>query len=387
MVTKAEGGCSFCVKAIELLEASGVEYQVIQMTSEELKQLAALHNTKATFPRVFMGGKLLGGFTNLRDVLEEPILRPSAGRFVYFPLLYPDLHELYKNGIASFWTPEEIDLSADVEHWKKMSEPERHFIRMVLGFFAGADGIVNENLITNLCQQVQVPEARAFYSFQAFNETQHAETYSLMLDTLVKDPEEKRTLFNAIQTVDSVSLKAQWALEKLQDTDLAFADRLVAFACVEGIFFSTSFCAIFWLRKRGMMPGLCLSNDFIARDEGLHQTFACTLFRLLRRKTEADVIHSVIKAAVEVEKAFVGELLPQNLIGMSAEGMSQYVEYVADNLSHQLGAGVIYGTKNPFEWMETIGLSGKANFFELRSSSYAKPAALKDSRFSLDVDF
>ena len=392
LVVKADGDCIYCEKAACLLEAHGISFETEAMTSEELKKLCRVLGCASTFPRVFKGDKLIGGYENLQDMVTEPVLNPSDDRFVYFPVKYPDLHQLYKKGIASFWTPEEIDLTKDAEDWPKMTEPERSFIRMVLGFFAGADGIVNENLVANFCQEVQIPEARAFYSFQAFNETQHAETYSLLLDALVKDPEEKDRLFKGIQTIGSVGAKAQWALKWLQNAERPFGERLVAFACVEGIMFSSSFCAIFWLRKRALMPGLCLSNDFIARDEGLHQTFACALLQHLKRTPSESTMKSIVKEAVDVEKAFVEDLLPNNLIGMSKRSMNEYVEYVADNLLHQLRLTPLFGTKNPFEWMETICLSGKANFFELRNSSYSKPGILtgtatQEKVFSLDAEF
>lgn len=385
--TRLGGGCKYCEDLVAYLRSNAIAYEEIQVDRRRLEEVCKASGCRqVTFPRAFIDSKLVGGHADVLDIMEDPLLRPSADRLVYFPIKYPRLHELYKTGVACFWTPEEIDLSKDAEDWQRLSTPERRFFEKILAFFAGADGIVNENLVANMCNTVQAPEARAFYSFQAFNETQHAETYSLLLDFLVKDVAEKERLFAGISTIPSVGLKASWALRWLEGSGNArFAERLVAFACVEGIMFSSSFCAIFWLRKRGLMPGLCLSNDFIARDEGLHQSFACALLGLLKRKPLPATILEIVRDAVTVEQSFVRDLLPENLIGMTATDMCSYVEYVADNLLNQLGMPAHYHTHNPFEWMETIGLSSKANFFEVRNSSYAK--ASKADTFSLDADF
>lgn len=302
---------------------------------------------------------------------EDPILVPSTSRFTTFPIRYPDLWALYKKAIGSFWTVEEIDLAADLKDWDRLTDTERHFIKSVLAFFAASDGIVMENIDMNFSRDVQIPEARSFYAYQGFNESIHGETYSLMIDKLVKDPEEKQRLLQAIETVPAVKAKAEWALEWLHN-DAPFAQRLVAFACVEGIFFSGSFCAIFWLKKRGLMPGLSFSNELISRDEGLHQEFAVTLYSHLREKVSSETIHKIVQWACEVESQFITEALPCQLIGMNAEEMRQYVQFVADRLMTQFGEKPIYGAKNPFDWMENISLEGKTNFFEKRVGDYSK---------------
>ena len=303
--------------------------------------------------------------------IEDPILVPSTSRFTTFPIRYPDLWALYKKAIGSFWTVEEIDLAGDLRDWDRLADSERHFIKSVLAFFAASDGIVMENIDMNFSRDVQIPEARSFYVYQGFNESIHGETYSLMIDKLVKDPEEKQRLLQAIETVPAVKAKAEWALKWLHN-DAPFAQRLVAFACVEGIFFSGSFCAIFWLKKRGLMPGLSFSNELISRDEGLHQEFAVTLYSHLREKVSSETIHKIVQWACEVESQFITEALPCQLIGMNADEMRQYIQFVADRLMTQFGEKPIYGAKNPFDWMENISLEGKTNFFEKRVGDYSK---------------
>lgn len=301
----------------------------------------------------------------------DPILAPSTSRFTTFPIRYPDLWALYKKAIGSFWTVEEIDLAADLKDWDKLNDNEKHFIKHVLAFFAASDGIVMENIDLNFSKDTQIPEARSFYAYQGFNESIHSETYSLMIDKLVRDPDEKAGLFRAIETVPSVKRKAEWALEWLSN-DAPFAQRLVAFACVEGIFFSGSFCSIFWLKKRGLMPGLSFSNELISRDEGMHQEFAVTLYSHLKEKTGSETIRSIVQSACEVESQFITEALPCQLIGMNAEEMRQYIQFVADRLLAQFGEKPMYGAKNPFDWMENISLEGKTNFFEKRVGDYSK---------------
>ena len=315
----------------------------------------------------------------------EPLLIPSTSRFTTFPIRYPDLWALYKKAIGSFWTVEEIDLANDLKDWDRLNNDERHFIKMVLAFFAASDGIVMENINLNFGAEVQISEARSFYAYQSFNESIHSETYSLMIDKLVKDPEEKQSLFEAIDTVPAVKRKAEWALSWM-GPDAPFAQRLVAFACVEGIFFSGSFCAIFWLKKRGLMPGLSFSNELISRDEGLHQEFAVTLYSHLREKTGSDVIRAIVQRACEVESQFITEAIPCQLIGMNAKEMTQYIQFVADRLLTQFGEKPIYGVRNPFDWMENISLEGKTNFFEKRVGDYSKfmPG---DEAFGVDEDF
>lgn len=312
------------------------------------------------------------------DNFVEPICRTDdiGSRFSLFPIEHPDLWSMYKQHVASFWTADEIDLSADLTDWHdKLSSQERHFISMVLAFFAGADGIVVENLAERFCRDITVPEARCFYGFQMAMESIHQETYCLLIDTYITDINDRERLFTAHTSVPSVKRKATWAQRYIESND-SFAERLVAFAAVEGIFFAGSFCAIFWLKKRGLMPGLTFSNELISRDEGLHCTFACQLYNKLENKLPQDVIHRVIGEAVEVEKAFICDALPVSLIGMNANLMRQYIEFVADRLIRDLGYRPLYGTKNPFDWMDMISLEGKTNFFEKRVAEYQKSGVM-----------
>lgn len=319
----------------------------------------------------------------------EPILKENPGRFVLFPIEYDQIWKMYKTAEASFWTTEEIDLEPDLKDWAGLTNNERHFIKYVLAFFAASDGIVNENLVLNFMREVQIPEARCFYGFQVAIENIHAETYSLLIDTYIKDAKEKDFLFNAIDNLDCVKKKANWALKWIDEAP-SFAHRLIAFAAVEGIFFSGSFCSIFWLKKRGLMPGLSFSNELISRDEGLHCDFACLLYSMLENKLDKKELEGIITDAVEFEKEFVTDALPVSLIGMNAELMSEYIEFVADRLLVSLGNDKVYGTANPFPWMEMISLQGKTNFFEKRVGDYAKAGVMADRSeqvFSLDEDF
>ena len=324
----------------------------------------------------------------------EPMLQETPNRFVLFPIEHTDIWEMYKLHAAAFWTAEEIDLAEDAKDWKKLNDNERHFLKHVLAFFAASDGIVNENLVTNFADEVQWAEARCFYGFQIMMENIHAETYSLLIDTYITDPIEKDHLFNALETVPSVKKKGNWALKWLSRKKGTFAQRLVAFAAVEGIFFSGSFCAIFWLKKRGLMPGLTFSNELISRDEGLHCDFACLLHNQLNRGAGENIIHRIISEAVEIETEFVTSALPVELIGMNAGLMRQYIEFVADRLLVSLGASKLYDVSNPFPWMEMISMQGKTNFFEKRVGEYQK-SGVKDGatlgsvqqRFSVDEDF
>lgn len=319
----------------------------------------------------------------------EPILTPNPKRFVLFPIKHDDVWEMYKQAEASFWTAEEIDLNQDLIDWGRLSNDERHFISHVLAFFAASDGIVNENLCLNFSNEVQIPEARCFYGFQIAIENIHAETYSLLIDTYIKDAKERDYLFNAIETVPAVKRKADWALRWIEGAE-SFAERLIAFAAVEGIFFSGSFCSIFWLKKRGLMPGLTFSNELISRDEGLHCDFACLLYDKLVNKLSQETIKKIICDAVEIEKDFVTDALPVGLIGMNAELMAQYIEFVADRLLVSLGCDKVYEAVNPFEWMELISLQGKTNFFEKRVAEYQKAGVMSDQSertFSLEADF
>jgi ribonucleoside-diphosphate reductase beta chain len=302
----------------------------------------------------------------------EPLLDENEDRHVIFPIRHPDIWTKYKQHMSVFWTPEEIDLAKDMKDWEKLSDNERHFIKHILGFFAGSDGIVMENLSTRFSREVQWPEARHFYACQNLLEAVHAETYSLLIDTYIKDPQEKSDMLRATKTIPSVEKKAKWAMEWIDSPDANFGTRLIGFAAVEGIFFSGAFCAIFWLKQRGIMPGLTLSNEFIARDEGLHTDFACLLYTKLVNRLPKAKVHKILREAVKIEKHFITKALPCELIGMNAELMKTYIEFVADRLSLQLGYPKIYGSANPFDFMERISLENKDNFFEKRVSTYAK---------------
>jgi ribonucleoside-diphosphate reductase beta chain len=324
--------------------------------------------------------------------MPEPLLEENKTRFVLFPLRYKAVWEMYKKAEASFWVAEEVDLSGDLVHWARLTEDERHFIKHVLAFFAASDGIVVENLAVRFMKEVQIPEARCFYGFQIAIENIHSEMYSLLIDTYVKDGDEKNHLFNAIETVPTVKKKAEWALRWIDSQDGSFAERLIGFAAVEGIFFSGSFCSIFWLKKRGLMPGLCFSNELISRDEGLHCEFACLLYRMLNNRPSPSVPTQIIREAVEIEKEFVSESLPVALIGMNATLMCQYIEFVADRLLVSLGCEKYWNATNPFDWMESISLTAKANFFERKVSDYAKAGVVVEREksqkiFSLDEEF
>jgi ribonucleotide reductase beta subunit family protein with ferritin-like domain len=326
---------------------------------------------------------------NNNSSFQEPILQDNPNRFVLFPLKYHDMWEMYKKHKASFWTAEEIDLEQDLRDWENLSMNEQHFIKYVLAFFAASDGIVLENLAQKFCTEIQIPEARCFYGFQIAMENIHSETYSLLIDTYIKDRKEKNFLFDAINNIDVIRLKANWALNWINDSS-SFAERIVAFAAVEGIFFSGSFCSIFWLKKRSLMPGLSFSNELISRDEGLHCDFACLVYKYLVNKLSQEKIYEIIGNAVEIEKQFVTESLPVELIGMNSKLMSKYIEFVADRLIYALGYKKLYNAENPFEWMEMISLQGKTNFFEKKVGDYQKAGVMssKDDReFRLDADF
>jgi ribonucleoside-diphosphate reductase beta chain len=324
------------------------------------------------------------------DDFVEPILRENPNRFTLFPIMKPKLFQKYKDHVSVFWTPEEIDLAKDMKDWVRLNEKEQHFIKNVLGFFAGSDGIIQENIAARFMSEIQIPEARQFYSVQLMMEAIHNETYSLLIDTYIEDKAEKLALFQATQTIPCVTLKAQWAQKWIESKTENFATRLIAFAVVEGIFFSGSFCAIYWLKERGLMPGLTTSNEFIARDEGLHTDFACALYEEIEKKVTRNKVHKIIREAVKIEKQFITEALPCHLVGMNDKLMAQYIEFVADRLSTQLGYGKIYSTVNPFDFMERISLEGKDNFFEKRVTSYAKSGvgkSVNEMSFALDADF
>lgn len=320
---------------------------------------------------------------------QEPILQENKDRFVLFPIKHRDIWEMYKKAEASFWTAEEIDLSPDLLDWeRKLNHDEKHFIKHVLAFFAASDGIVNENLAVNFMKEVQYPEARCFYGFQIMIENIHSEAYSLLIDTYIRDPIEKNRLFHAVDTVPCVKKKADWALRWISQG--SFQERLVAFAAVEGIFFSGSFCSIFWLKKRGLMPGLSFANELISRDEGLHCDFACLLYSQLVHKMPTETVQQLITNAVDIEREFVRDAIPVKLIGMNADLMCQYIEYVADRLLTSLGVPKVYNVTNPFDFMDLISLAGKTNFFERRVSEYQKSGVMtkkEDNVFSLAEDF
>jgi ribonucleotide reductase beta subunit family protein with ferritin-like domain len=325
----------------------------------------------------------------------EPLFDPSSKtmgeRYTLFPISpsETDLYKLYKKAVASFWTAEEIDFSKDKDDWEKLTPNEQHFIKQVLAFFAGSDGIVQENLATRFQKEIQSPVARLFYGFQNAMEGVHSETYSLLIDQYVKDKDEQQKYFRAIDTIPCISKKAEWAHKFIESSD-SYAKRLVAFACVEGIFFSGSFCAIYWVKKRGLLPGLTFSNELISRDEGLHTEFAVTLYHKLKNKLDKDTITQIIQEAVNIEKEFICDALPCSLLGMNSKDMSQYIEFVADRLSVQLGVPKIYKSINPFDFMELISLEGKTNFFEKKVSEYSKPGVgmkAEDMTIRMDEEF
>ena len=320
---------------------------------------------------------------------DEPMLLPSNDRFVLFPIEHHDIWQAYKEQAACFWTAEEIDLEKDKRDWANLKDSERHFLKHVLAFFAASDGIVNENLAVNFSNEVQWPEARAFYGFQIMMENIHAETYSLLIDTYIEDEKEKHQLFNAMETVPSVMKKAEWALKWTDSERATFGERLIAFAAVEGICFSGSFCAIYWLKQRGVMQGLTFSNELISRDEGMHRDFACMLHDKLNNKVPESIALQIITEAVNIEKDFVTEALPVSLLGMNSNNMCQYIEFVADHLLVTLGFSKHYNVGNPFPWMEQISMQGKTNFFERRVGEYQKAGVATENNrtFSTEEDF
>ena len=304
---------------------------------------------------------------------DEILLKENPNRYVIFPIKYQDMWEAYKKHMSVFWTAEELSLTEDKVDWEnKLNDDEKHFIKNVLAFFAGSDGIVMENLTSRFSNEIQIPEARFFYSFQNMIEGVHSECYSLLIDTYIDDEKEKKRLFEAIDTIPSVAKKAKWAQKWIEDKESSFATRLIAFAAVEGIFFSGSFCAIYWLKKRKVMPGLTISNEFISRDEGLHTDFACLLYTYIKNRRSQEEIHDMFKEAVEIEKEFIVDSIPCKLIGMNSDLMSQYIEYVADRLLVQLGYDKIWKSENPFDFMEMISMRTKTNFFEKRVAEYQK---------------
>lgn len=333
---------------------------------------------------------------------DEPLLQENPQRFVLFPIKYHEIWQMYKKAEASFWTAEEIDLSKDLHDWNnKLNDDEQYFISHILAFFAASDGIVNENLVERFSAEVQIPEARCFYGFQIMVENIHSETYSLLIDTYVREPAQRTHLFNAIDTIPCIRKKADWALRWISDRDASFGQRLIAFAAVEGIFFSGAFASIFWLKKRGLMPGLTFSNELISRDEGLHTDFACLLLSHLKHRPSKELVEHIITDAVTIEKEFLTEALPCALLGMNSALMKQYIEFVADRLLVALGNEKVYKSTNPFDFMENISLGGKTNFFEKRVGDYQKAGVMAstkkndpdaaqsgaDDAFAFDEDF
>jgi ribonucleoside-diphosphate reductase beta chain len=321
---------------------------------------------------------------------EEPLLQDNPNRFVIFPIQHADIWKMYKDHVAVFWRPEELDLSKDMKDWTKLTAGEQHFLKRVLGFFAGSDGIVMENLAQRFMTEIQIPEAKFFYGVQMMMETVHSETYSLLIDTYIEERAEKTDILRSIQTVPCIQKKAEWALQWMASDEADFATRLMAFAAVEGVFFSGAFCSIFWIKQRGILPGLTASNEFIARDEGLHTEFACLLYSKCKHKLPKTKAHKLIREAVKIEKEFITEALPCSLIGMSGPRMAEYIEFVADRLLVTMGYPKIWETVNPFPWMEKISLEGKDNFFEKRVTNYALAGVGQDATkaaFSLTEDF
>lgn len=385
ILSKQGGGCPMCDEARDIVDDIGVEYVV---RSVDKKTLQSLTNGKTYWPQILVDDKHIGDRYDLEEYFEykpEPLLQKNPNRFTIFPIKHPNLWSMYKKAQASNWTAEEIDLSKDMDDWMTLSGNEQHFIKTILAFFASSDGIVFENISMNFIHEIQLSEVRSFYAYQEHNEMVHGETYSLLIEKYVTDLKEKENIFRAIETFPCVKQKAQWALNWF-DTNLPFRERLLAFACVEGIFFSGSFCAIFWLKKRGLLPGLAFSNELISRDEGLHLQFAVELFHMLNVKPHKDKIHEIVSQAVSIEREFIIEALPCKLIGMNSEKMSEYIEYVADRLLKQLDVPTLWNRQNPFDFMENISLDGKTNFFEKRVGDYAK-FGVGDENISFDDDF
>lgn len=393
---------SFAMLSVRAPLATIADQQQLQLSPLKRLTLADKENTPPTLSsarvlaskaarRIFQDSAELESKAPTKpSIEEEPLLRENPRRFVVFPIEYHDIWQMYKKAEASFWTAEEVDLSKDIQHWEALKPDERHFISHVLAFFAASDGIVNENLVERFSQEVQVTEARCFYGFQIAMENIHSEMYSLLIDTYIKDSKEREYLFNAIETMPCVKKKADWALRWIGDKEATYGERVVAFAAVEGIFFSGSFASIFWLKKRGLMPGLTFSNELISRDEGLHCDFACLMFKHLVHKPSEQRVKEIITNAVRIEQEFLTEALPVKLIGMNCTLMKQYIEFVADRLMLELGFNKIFKVENPFDFMENISLEGKTNFFEKRVGEYQRMGVMSNSTensFTLDADF
>jgi len=341
-------------------------------------------------PRISLLEESKPPVARVRKLADEPLLVENPDRFVLFPIEHNDVFKMYKDLVAIRWIPEEVELTKDLKDWKTLTANEQHFIKRILGFFAGSDGIVNENLAANFANEVQWPEAKAFYSEQMSNETVHSETYSRLIDTYIEDKVEKLEILRSIRTMAFVEKKANWALSWMKGSEANFATRLMAFAAVEGIFFSGAFCSIFWFKQRGILPGLTSSNEFISRDEGVHTDFACLLYSKLVNRLSKTKAHKLIREAVKIEKEFITEAIPCSMIGMNSKMMGQYIEFVSDRLLVQLGYPKTYETANPFGFMERISLEGKDNFFEKKVSTYALAGVGKTAEqmsFRIDADF
>ena len=391
----SKNDCSRCDDAIRFCERMNIRYIVVKVkTQYDVVQLHPDMRDEISnilfFPMIEINSTIVD-YETLMEKMGEPLLLPNECRHVLFPIKHPQIWSMYEKAVSSFWTTNEIDFSSDQHDFDtRMTKDERFFIKNILAFFAASDGIVNENLAVNFSNEIQIPEARAFYSYQQFNETIHSHTYSLMIDTYVDNEEEKNRLFDGIHTIPSIAKKAKWATTWInQDMCPSFAKRLIAFACVEGIMFSGSFCAIYWLKKRGLMHGLSFSNELISRDEGTHQDFAVLMYSYLKNKLNLQEVHQIVSEAVEHEKEFITESIPCRLIGMNGELMKQYIEFVADRLLLQLGYKVLFDVTNPFDFMENISLTGKTNFFERRVGEYARPNPTDTTTqtFALDGDF
>ncbi len=325
---------------------------------------------------------------NKKNDENEFLLTPNNKRFVLFPIEYEPLYDIYKKCESVFWTVKEIDVNKDIQHWEMLEENERHFIKSIIGFFASSDGIIMENLAARFLNEVQIPEARAFYSYQIFNESVHSETYSMLINTYIIDKEERNKIFNSLENLPYVAKKAAWACKWIENKEVNFATRLIAFAIVEGVFFSGSFCAIYWLKNRNLMPGLSYSNELISRDEGMHCLFAIMLYEMITNKVHQDIVHHIFKEAVEIEKEFITESIPCAMIGMNSDLMKQYIEFVSDRLLVQLGYEKIWNSENPFDFMELISLRPKSNFFEVRVGEYTKANIAHNSNsFEVSDDF
>ena len=372
--------CPNCDTVAGYLDANDVPYERRYVSKQQLYDLTH----KGFYPQVMHNDVLIEDIIDHIENDWEPLLYPTNNRFTIFPIKYPKLWELYKKAQMSNWIAEEVDLSADMADWESLSKNEKYFVKHILAFFASSDGIVFENLSINFSKEVQIAEARSFYAYQEHNEMVHGETYSLLIDKYIIDPKEKEEALSAITTIPCIKEKAGWAM-KWFDATKPFRQRLIAFVCVEGIFFSGSFCAIFWLKKRGLLPGLAFSNELISRDEGLHCDFAIELFNMLNHKSSRDEVLQIIESAVQIEKQFIVSALPCKLIGMDAEKMSTYIEYVADRLLKQMGFNPHWNAVNPFDFMETQSLDGKTNFFEKRVGDYSKFSG--EGEIEFDADF